>query len=505
MAKSMFILGSTGFIGTEVVREALDSGWTVTALVRSQEAFNRLRNLGAKPILGDADNITAWVSEVEGQDVLIDLIQPKIPKRLTNSSIEKISLERQLLTNKITAALRKLKSCPLFISVSGVDDLEADRQGRISSSSLVKREPSGFAHIGIPVRRIVEASGVPAAFVYLGTVYGPGKTFAEIIVPRLAQGKWKIVGKGANRTPLVHVEDVARGLVHLAGLGPTHTVGKTFVLADAAGTTAKELFTHTAQLMGAKTPGHVPAWLASLVAGEILVETMIRDLVADPSGLLATGFHFKYPSHREGMPPTLKELGHLSLAKSVAREEKKGLPFWSIFLATFGFIATENLATFKLSVPYMLKVAGGLPILDMRLWYTPQDVYRLFEVMDAPGRTAYLQLFATVDIIIPALLGLFLWSAVSRGAFRKWRGIALVGSGFDFLENTAILVLLINYPAHLDVVAWIAACFTLLKHVSYVSTMGFAIVGYLAQVRHGSVRAFMPASSQNHEIDLGLR
>jgi nucleoside-diphosphate-sugar epimerase len=141
-------------------------------------------------------------------------------------------------------------------------------------------------------------------------VYGPGKTFADTIVPKLASGKWKVVGSGANHIPIVHVEDVARGLVHLASLEGERTIGKSFVLSDASRTTAKELFIETAKMMGAKTPGNVPKWLASLVSGKIVVETMSHDLIADPSGLTETGFTFKYPSYREGMPPTLKKLGY---------------------------------------------------------------------------------------------------------------------------------------------------------------------------------------------------
>ena len=119
-----------------------------------------------------------------------------------------------------------------------------------------------------------------------------------------------MIGNGANHMPLVHVEDVARGLVHLAGLDRTQTLGKTFVLADGSRFTAKELFNDMAKMMTVKAPGYVPRWLASLVAGKIVVETMTHDLIADPAGLTETGFTFKYPSYKQGMPPTLEKLGY---------------------------------------------------------------------------------------------------------------------------------------------------------------------------------------------------
>ena len=312
MKKTMFILGATGFVGSEVVKVALGSGWNVRALARSPASIDKVAKLGATPIPGDASDPSSWASQLIGTDVLIDLLQPEIPVPFRASAVRKISQERQALTGGILKALKSLSpdERPLYLSISGTDDLEPDANGIISSASQTSNSFSGFAHIGVPVRRLVEDSGVPATFVYLGTVYGPGKTFAETIVPGLAKGKWKVIGNGANHMPLVHVEDAARGLVHLAALASEMTVGKTFVLADGSRFTSKELFDDMANMMGVKTPGSVPKWLASLVTGKIVVETMTHDLIADPTGLIETGFTFNYPSYKEGMPPTLKKMGY---------------------------------------------------------------------------------------------------------------------------------------------------------------------------------------------------
>jgi nucleoside-diphosphate-sugar epimerase len=317
MKKTMFVLGATGFVGSEVVREALKAGWAVKALARSQKASDRVAGLGSMPILGDASDASSWKSELRNTDVLFDLVQPEIPVPFRVKAVRKISEKRQALTKGILDALSNIAEDerPLYFSISGTDDLEPDSNRMIGSESKTATSPSGFGHIGIPVRRIVERSGVDAVYVYLGTVYGPGKTFAQTIIPQLAQGKWKLIGGGANHIPIVHVEDVARGLVHLASLDRALTVGKSFVLADASRTTAKELFTGTAEMMGAKAPGSVPKFLASLSAGKIVIETLTHDLIADPTGLTKTGFAFKYKSYREGMPPTLEKLGYTTNAK----------------------------------------------------------------------------------------------------------------------------------------------------------------------------------------------
>jgi len=313
MNKTLFILGGTGFIGHATVIQAVQAGWQVKALVRSEEGANKLRQVGAHPVIGDISQPTGWIAEVRGSTVLIDLTQPKFPRRLSRSAIQSLSADRQNMTRTTLEALQRLpaQERPIFFSISGADDLQPDAQGTISERSPLRTRPQGFAHIGIPVRRLVEASGVETTYIYFGNlVYGPGKVFADQYINGLKRGSARIIGKGTNRLPLLHVTDAARALVHLAGLPRTELAGRTYIAMDGADTTQRELLVDTAAFMGVKRPGAVPAWLATLVAGSIAVETITLDAHADPSALLTAGFRFRYPSHREGVPAALAALGY---------------------------------------------------------------------------------------------------------------------------------------------------------------------------------------------------
>jgi nucleoside-diphosphate-sugar epimerase len=479
MKRLMFVLGATGFIGKSVLREALQSGWQVKALVRSQEAAQDISALGAVPVIGNAGDAKAWMSELQGAEVLIDLLQPKIPQRLTLTKVESLSAARRHLTQEVLGALKQLRpeKRPLLVSVSGTDDLEPDEKGRIGPDSPLKRRPTGFAHIGIPVRRLIEQSGLPAVFVYLGSVYGPGKTFADLVAPRIAKGRWKVIGNANNRLALIHVDDAARGLVHIAGLRRETIEQQTFLLSDVSPVPAQEFFGHAAALMGARPPGHVPASLASFIAGSVLVETLTRDTPADPSALIATGFGFKYPSYREGLPPTLKQLGY---SQAAPRHEagKHRLPLALLFAVMIGVLAAENLLQFRLSVPYMLAASGGLPILDMRLSYTPAEAYHLFDVLGAGGRADYLTLLWTVDLAIPFLVMTFLWNAISRGPLRRIRLLGLAGGAADYLENIAITALLLHYPRQLDWLVYTASALTGIKQILYLLGLVLTLIGF---------------------------
>jgi hypothetical protein len=142
-----------------------------------------------------------------------------------------------------------------------------------------------------------------------------------------------------------------------------------------------------------------------------------------------------------------------------------------------GAFLAENLLYFPLSVPYMKQLAAGASLLDMRPGYTPGDVYQLFDVLGHAGRAAYLRMLWTIDLVLPALFGLFFSSAVRRGAFRAWQSIPLLAAASDYAENITISILLLRYPMHEPSFAQLASVFTIAKLVLYASGLLLAIGG----------------------------
>lgn len=311
--KSLFVLGAGGFIGQCVVRHALDAGCKVSGLVRSEIKAHWLESISAHPVLGDASNVQTWAYRLADHDYMVDLLQPAIPRCLTRRRMNAIVSQRLEFTTNILRSLvdRPRDQRPLWFSVSGCNDLQPDSSRSVRAGSTLRAHPSGFGQIGIPVRRAVEVSGVDAVFLYLGHVYGAGKSFGETILPGIAKGKFPIIGKGDTYLPLVHVEDVARAIVHLTDQDRNDLVGRQFVVADGGSTTMKDLVELAAELAGVQRPGHVPVWLAKMASGSVLISEMLDDVRADPGALLKTGFLLQYPVLRDGLRATMSELGLL--------------------------------------------------------------------------------------------------------------------------------------------------------------------------------------------------
>lgn len=66
-----FVTGSTGFLGNNLIRELLERGYEVKALVRSRERAKRiLGDLKLEIIEGDLDDVPGFASALEGCDAL---------------------------------------------------------------------------------------------------------------------------------------------------------------------------------------------------------------------------------------------------------------------------------------------------------------------------------------------------------------------------------------------------------------------------------------------------
>lgn len=310
MKQTMFILGAAGYIGKTVVQQAVKAGWKVKALVRNPSAAANMTELGARPVMGDVLKVESWLDQARGCHCMVDLVQPKLPKRLSRRSILDAADYRLNVTRTVIGGIQQLAQHdrPLFINVSGVDDLATDSDGLISQRSALVKNLKGFSPIGVPVRNLVEHSELSAIYVYLGTVYGPGKAFAESVIPGLLQGKIPIIGSGENHLALVYVEDAARAIVHLCVQAENIPLGSTWVITDGTATTQAEFLVGIASMLKVKPPRRIPYWLAALFAGVVTSEVLTRESKTDISALQGLGFKLKYPDWQSGVPKMLMSL-----------------------------------------------------------------------------------------------------------------------------------------------------------------------------------------------------
>jgi hypothetical protein len=152
-----------------------------------------------------------------------------------------------------------------------------------------------------------------------------------------------------------------------------------------------------------------------------------------------------------------------------------------IYQFSSGLVTLLGLIIFGLFIGFVLPqqanraeaVSQGVGSPDMSYFYSSTDLYNMAEIYGAEGRAAYVRARFTFDLIFPLTYLFFLATSISLVMMRavpdansRWRYLNLFpvfGVLFDYLENIAASVVMLNYPQPTPVLDLLAPIFTLVK------------------------------------------
>ena len=177
-------------------------------------------------------------------------------------------------------------------------------QGTELRDETATPNPKGWGpYIAPAIDRVRDfaARGLPLIEVFPGWVYGPGSWFAEYNLVPLRSGKPVTRISGRSRiVSTVHVNDVARAIVHLIEVGQVG--GRYFAVDDEPGPSIR-LTELAAQALGVRLKVRaVPQLLCRLFLGPIVTESLTCDARLSNAHLKETGFAFDFPTTRAGVP-----------------------------------------------------------------------------------------------------------------------------------------------------------------------------------------------------------
>lgn len=130
--------------------------------------------------------------------------------------------------------------------------------------------------------------------------------------------------------------------------------------------------------------------------------------------------------------------------------------------------------------------AGDAGSPDTSFFYSVTDLYRMAEAYGPEGRTAYIRVRFTFDLIWPVVYTLFLTTTISWVYARisptgsRWRWLNLtpvIGALLDYLENISTSLVMARYPAHTPVVDFLAPLFTTAKWAFVGGSMVILVIG----------------------------
>ena len=264
----VFVTGSTGFIGSAVVKELIAAGHQVLGLCRSDDKASALAAAGAEVLHGSLEDLGSLKAGVARSDGVIHLA--------FNHDFSKFAAncehDRQII-KALGSALAGTNRPLIVTSGTGmantVPGQPAREDGAVVTSDVIPRAASEAAAASIA------ADGVNVSVVRLPQVHDPVKQ--GLITPMIAmdiqKGVSAYVGDGRNRWPAVHFLDAARlyrlALEKAEPGAKYHAVAEEGVaLKDIAEVIGRRLKLPVQSLTPEETPGHF-GWLAMFMGRDL--------------------------------------------------------------------------------------------------------------------------------------------------------------------------------------------------------------------------------------------
>jgi nucleoside-diphosphate-sugar epimerase len=301
----VFVAGGTGVIGRQLVPQLVARGHQVTATTTRPGKLSLLSQLGADGVVMDgldAVSVGEAVAAAE-PDAIVNQMTG-----LSEAHAGKPNLRKADRFFATTNRLRREGTDHLLAAAeaTGVTNLVAQSHasfngiregGWVKTEEDPLEEVEGTNAINHLEDVVVRAGG--AALRY-GAFYGPGATDDQVKLVR--KRLYPLVGGGTGYVSWVHLDDAASATV----LAVEQQAKGVFNIVDDEPAPASEWLPYLAECAGAKPPRRVPAWLARLLAGEMMVGMMTEGRgFSNAKAKRELGWELRYPSWRQGFKEEL--------------------------------------------------------------------------------------------------------------------------------------------------------------------------------------------------------
>jgi 2-alkyl-3-oxoalkanoate reductase len=306
----VFIAGATGVLGRRLVALFAQRGHEVVGLARTPTKAERVRSLGGRPAAASLFDADALARAAGGADVVIHAataITVGTGSRRRNAW-EPNDRVRRDGTRALTAAAARV-GARRYLQQSVAWVLRNRGRGRFYDERTPP-DPPALVRSAVDAERIAgEAGGRHGFSVGIlrgGSFYGPD-TFTRGMAALLHARRMPIIGSGEFLVAPIHADDMARAFVLAAESGAD---GIWHVIDDEPVAFA-QLLRHLAGAIGAPAPRHVPVWLARLMLGGHVVDSLTTSMHTSNARIRRElGWAPQYPTYREGIAATIAEWAH---------------------------------------------------------------------------------------------------------------------------------------------------------------------------------------------------
>ena len=306
----IFVLGSTGVMGKNLIPLLVEKKHEVTALVRSSKRTKVVEDIGAEAVIAnvlDKEELTEVIKKAEPEAIIHQLTALADFSGNFRKFDEEFEMTNRFRT-EVTDTLLKIArdiGTKRFIAQSfcGWPFARTGEPIKSEEDPLDPEPPSSFIkslnaikHLEKVVR---ESQKVEAVALRYGFFYGPGTSISKdgSIVKAISKHRIPLVGNGTGIWSFIHIKDAARSTVAALTSGSPGI----YNIVDDEPAPVSEWLPFLANVLGAKKPSRIPVWLANILIGEggVSMMTKIRG-ASNSKAKNELNWEPVYPSWRKG-------------------------------------------------------------------------------------------------------------------------------------------------------------------------------------------------------------
>jgi nucleoside-diphosphate-sugar epimerase len=301
----VFVMGATGAVGRYLVPGLVAAGHEVTATTRTPGKTGQLREAGAKPVVVDGldrEAVIAAVGAAAPEVIVHEMTALGGMKSLRNPD-KAFAATSELRTkgtdNLLAAAARAGTRRVIAQGYAGPGpDMPSARTLKTEADPRDLR-PIGSATQAMAaisyVEKAVPLEAPEGIVLRYGGFYGPHTS--DVLLTMVRKRQVPVIGGGKGIWSFIEITDAATATLAAVERGAPGI----YNVVDDEPAPVEEWLPYLAQVMGAKRPLRLPAWLGRMLAGEFVVGQMTGSHgFSNEKARKELGWEPRYASWREG-------------------------------------------------------------------------------------------------------------------------------------------------------------------------------------------------------------
>jgi nucleoside-diphosphate-sugar epimerase len=313
----VFVAGAGGAIGIRLVPQLIDREHEVIGTSRSPGNAERVRALGAAPVMLDLLDPRAVRKAIleSDPDAIVHQATALADVSFSRNIDRTFAQTNRLRTKGTDALLAAAREAGVrrFVAQSFASYRYAREGGPVKTEDdpLDPAPMLGAPEMDAALRHldetVVQAGGIALRY---GGFYGASN---DGLVEPVRKRLLPIVGDGGGVSSFIHLDDAAAATV----LALEHGEPGIYNIVDDEPAPAREWLPVLADALGAKPPRHVPRWLARLFGGKaaVMMGTGSRG-ASNAKAKRELRWELRYPSWRQGFAAVYASSGRADRRKS---------------------------------------------------------------------------------------------------------------------------------------------------------------------------------------------